>query len=570
MIGRSLLSVLLAAAGVMTLGSPVRAQALGQDCVFEDGTESATRRSLGGVVQVNMVKARIRCADGVVLRGDTIRYYGSRGLAELIGNVFYADSTREMTAVAATYYRDNRQLVANGDPETDVIVTNTADGARLSGINLIYYQAGGGRIEDEVTVFGLRGAERPRALLPPPTRDEPPAATSGVAELDREVDPAEEKAPAADASASPLDVTADRIILKGENYFEALGRVESFRDSVTTSSDTLIYDQVSSNLDLRGNARLVQVRDTIEGRRVLVRIPDNVIREIEATGDGVLVSADLRLEAPWFRVAFDKGDLDGLWAAPLRRNVRSEEEESETPPLDVPEPSEAPPEPEVDLQQAMLDSLDARQPYAISGQTRIRADSLDVASESGRIEQLVAVGRAYAVSARDSTLDVSRLPEIARQDWMRGDTIVASFAARSQGDSTVYAIERITATGSASSLYRLAPDSARAANAPEESARAEAQAVDVPPPDSTGTADVAVTADSLGLPAEEPTVVLPADAPGIHYVVAAQIILVFENDDVSRMEVLQLQEGVHLEPRRARAAPTTSTAPPPGGGLDHD
>lgn len=518
---------------------------MGEDCQFEPGTESFRRTAFGGNVQVDMVKGRIRCADGVILRGDTIRYYDARGFAELIGDVFYADSTRTMTAVTATYYRENRQLIANGDPDTDVVVTDQTDGARLSGINLIYYQAGGGRAEDEVTVFGRRGDARPRALLPVQDSGEP-----GEEETEEQ---------------GPLDVTADRILLRGENYFEAFGRVDTFRDSVTTYSDTLVYDQVISTLDLRGNARLVQVRDTIEGRRVLVRLPENQIREIESSGDGILVSGDLRLESPWFRVTFEEGDVDGLWAAPLRRLDTSEEPDSLLLEVEEEVPDEAP----VDLMQALRDSLDAAQPYAVSGETRIRADSLDVASNAGRLEQVVGIGNAYAVSARDSTLDVSALPEVAKEDWMRGDTIVASFASRVEGDSTVYEIDRIIASGNASSLYRLAPDSAAAPpDAPEadslETVVAEPDAPLVPPADSLGVG--APPADSVGLATEGTLVVLPSSAPGVHYVVAARIILVFEEDEVSRMEVLGLEEGVHLEPRRGAGTPAAT--PPPGGMRD--
>jgi len=552
MTARSLSTLMLSGGLLLLAALPAEGQLLGEDCVFEPNTGSFRQRTVGASVQIDMVRGRIRCADGVVLRGDTIRYYEARGFAEVIGNVFYADSARTLTAVDATYYRENRQLIAAGDSATDVVVTQKDDGAMLSGLNLIYYQAGGGRIEDEVTVFGSRGEVRPRALLPPAKEDDEALADS--AEVEMEPD-------------SPLDVTADRILLRGENFFQALGRVDSFRDSVTTYSDTLVFDQVTSTLDLRGNARLVQLRDTIEGRRVLVRLPENEIREIESTGDGLLVSGDLRLESPWFRVTFLDGDVDGLWAAPLRRLVSAEEEQGEDPTAGSSETASPPlleGAGEVDPQQAMQDSVDAAQPYAVSGETRIRADSLDVASEGGNLQQVIAVGRAYAVSARDSTLDVSALPEIAREDWMRGDTITATFGSRMEGDSTVYAIERIVASGSASSLYRLAPDSTAAAATPDSTASGAAAEAD-----SVGSARAEPPVeDSLGVAPEEELVVLPSDAPGIHYVVAARIVLIFEDDEVRRMEVIGLEEGVHLEPRRGQGPRPATNSPGTGGVRD--
>jgi len=546
---------------VATLFAPVAlaGQSLGRDCAFEPGTESFRRQTFATSMTIYAVKARIRCAGGVRIRADSLTYYDARGYAELVGNVFYADSTRTMTAVRASYYRADRRLIANGDAETDVVVTNVEDGSRLSGLNLVYYQAGGGRLEDEVTVSGSRRDARPRALLPVGT----PSAPTDSAATDSVADSTDVVVEEMEAESSPLDVTGDRILLRGESWFEAFGRVVSVRDSITTESDTLVYDEVGSTLDLRGNAQLVQVRDTIEGRWIRVRLPENEVREIETRGEGVLVSSDLRLEAPWFRVSLRDGEVDGLWAAPLRRSIDAEPDSGEVAVGEAPVEEAAPPpepEPEVeaDPRQTLRDSLDAAQPFAVSGETRIRADSLDVATTEGRVDQMVAVGRAYAVSARDSTLDVSMLPEIAHEDWMRGDTITATFASRTEADSTVYAIERIVASGSASSLYRLAPDSTTGPTPPTDFTdmplSTAADSTPAPPPDSVGArvaADsLAVASDSVDASADR-VVVLPSNAPGVHYVVAARIILVFANDEVSRMEVLGLEEGVHLEPRRA-------------------
>ncbi len=558
----------LAAPIVLLLGlllagdaAPVTAQPLGEDCRFERGTDRFQRQTSGSTMIFSAITARIRCDGGIVLRSDSLTYYEARGYAELVGNVFYEDTTRTLTAARASYYRDSGRLIANGDESTDVVVTDLLEGGKLSGRNLDLIQAGGGRAEDEITVTGTRAdGSRPNAVLP--------------------VDPAEDVE--ADApEPEPFDVTADRIFLRGEDYFEATGRVDVVRDSLLTHSDSLVFDQVSTTLDLRGDAELVQGRDTISGRRVRVRIPENEIREIEAFGEGSLVSRELDLDAPWFRIAFIEGEVDGLWAAPLQRQGRATSDSLATadpagdaaaavdvdPPVAAERPGEIDDREHADL--TPRDSLDMLQPVAVSGGTRIRADSLDVAATVGVLDSLRAIGRAYAVSQRDS-INATMLPEIAKEDWIRGDTIVASLNARTEADSTVYSIDRIVSAGNASSLYRIQPDTSARATDSLAVGDSVAQAADLPADSaalaverSDSLASMDPMADSLpGMPDPEPVVVLPSDAPGVHYVVAQRIILVFENDEVRRMEIFGLSEGVHLEPRRR--APTTATSDPGG------
>ena len=532
-----------------TPGAVFGVQSIGRDCEWEPGSGLYTQRAVGTSYTIFQRDPRIRCQGGVVIRADSLAYYGAANRFELIGDVFYGDSTRTMTAVRATYRRDFGQLVANGAADTAVVVTDLADGARLTGLNLDYREAGGGRLEDEVTVYGrLLDGERPSAVLP--------------------VAPSPEAAPD-DPAPAPFDVTADRIFLRGENYFEARGTVDAVRDSLVTRSDSLIYDQVRATLDLGGRASLVQGIDSIEGRRIIVRIPENEIREIEAIGEGSLVSRDLDLEAPWFRVAFSEGEVDGLWAAPLRRpegpvadSITGDtvSDPAAAPPGDPEAPVGALPAAEVamaDEEMSPRDSLDAAQPVAWSGATRITADSLDVAASVGVLDSVLAIGRAYAVSSGDS-INASMLPEIAAQDWIRGDTIIAKFLARQEADSTVYSLDRIVSGGNASSLYRLAPE----ADAEATDSTLAADLPDAPvEPDSL----VEVGQETEPVPqdaeAEEVQVILPADAPGVHYVVAGRIVLVFVDDEVSRMEIYELREGVHLEPRRR----TNAVADGPGG-----
>ena len=79
------------------------------------------------------------------------------------------------------------------------------------------------------------------------------------------------------------------------------------------------------------------------------------------------------------------------------------------------------------------------------------------------IERIHAAGDARAESTARDSLNTPDTPALARTDWMEGDTIVASFArvdtlaapdpAAESADE--YRLERLTAIGSARSLYRL-------------------------------------------------------------------------------------------------------------------
>jgi len=83
----------------------------------------------------------------------------------------------------------------------------------------------------------------------------------------------------------------------------------------------------------------------------------------------------------------------------------------------------------------------------------ILADSIDVAMPGQILRELRALRSAHASSLTDSTKFVSKEP-----DWLKGDTIVATFdSVRAAGDSAAKSqIRTILASGSAASFYQLA------------------------------------------------------------------------------------------------------------------
>ena len=85
----------------------------------------------------------------------------------------------------------------------------------------------------------------------------------------------------------------------------------------------------------------------------------------------------------------------------------------------------------------------------------IVADSLDVVMPHQRIRELRAIRRAYAESDPDTTKIVSD-----ERDWLRGDTIVASFDSLAPNDTTSKPrIRAILASGRASSFYQVPSNS---------------------------------------------------------------------------------------------------------------
>jgi len=168
---------------------------------------------------------------------------------------------------------------------------------------------------------------------------------------------------------------------------------------------------------------------------------------------------------------------------------------------------------------------------AQSNTQRITADSVEVTMPDQRVREMHAVRRAAAEGRPDSTRF-----KADTVDWMRGDTIVARFdtvtvraaaaprdSARVPRDTTTTRIKERVAVGNAKSYCHL------------------------PPSDST------------------------AHRPAINYVIGREIIVIFQDQRVSKVTVIEQAAGVYIEPRRetpadstrgVKAAPATPTNRP--------
>lgn len=146
---------------------------------------------------------------------------------------------------------------------------------------------------------------------------------------------------------------------------------------------------------------------------------------------------------------------------------------------------------------------------AFSATQELIADSIDVSMPGQRVQEVFAVRSAAAHGRPDSTRF-----HADTVDWMRGDTIIARF------DTTIVDTARLRelhAIGNARSYYHLAP------------------------------ADTSL------------------NRPAINYVTGREITVDFQDQQVSRVTVVEQASGVYLEPTPiAAATDTTRAAPLPG------
>jgi lipopolysaccharide export system protein LptA len=465
-------------------------------CRVLPGTRNAVGRTVGGARVIYLSRPRLACDGGIRIDADSMVTFEATGFNQLIGNVFFEDQTRRLISANARYFDQVGRLEADGD----VSLTDKDSGNVVEGQNLLYLRAGYGRDQEELTVWG----GRTHALLYPGSQEEAP----------------DSAAPAR----RPYDVTANRIFLRGQAYVQASGEVEVLRDSLNAFADTLRYDQERERLLLDVDALVDQDAYDLSGNQILLVLPGDTIRQVEARGDGHLLGEELDLEAPFIRLGFTAGALNGLWASPLHPGQE----------LEMTSGFRTLP--------AVLDSADTRRPEARSTDFHIVADSLEVDAPEEKLQELFAVGSARAVSTARDSLNTPETPEIIRRDWMEGDTVVAFFdeAESSGSDSTTYVLRQLEARGTAASLYRMEPDSAAAEEAEPDTV---AGVTEEEPP---GVDPEQAAEPEAG---EEETMVLTRGLePAVHYVTAEVIVIFFLDGQVDRMEVRGLKQGIHLDP----------------------
>ena len=269
----------------------------------------------------------------------------------------------------------------------------------------------------------------------------------------------------------PYEIEADRFVVEGRQAFRAVNNVVLVRDSLRATGDTLYYDQGSGAMSLRGEPRVGDGRFDLTARSVSITPASPGNENILARGEASLSGAAVAIEAPAIRLFLDGGDLGRLVALA-------------TVPADSPatQPDTAGMTPGDQARVAEMiaavaesdtaNTLDSvPRPSAYAEDLTLVADSIEVLSPAQTLRALTAVGTAQVVAVRADSADEDT-PEVARSDWMEGDTVVASFLPPSPGRGSGTGpraagralLETLVAAGNARSLYRVPPDTTIAAD----------------------------------------------------------------------------------------------------------
>lgn len=534
-----------AGAGLLLLMAvPATASAQGRTCDLVEPTDfRRITNSLGDEIVYFSGPVRLRCEGGIRLDSDSAVYNRGQLQIELIGQVLYRDSTRQLTSDWANYLSQVEVLIARGD----VVVTDLVDGSTVTGQEMEYQRESPERPVSRVV---MRGG-RPRAVLRegrdrgPESRVDPtvdPLADPIVDPMaDSRADPAAD--PAAD-TVPPVEITADRLESVGDSLFRAMGAVDLVRGDMTGASDSATYRRVSAHLSLFGSAHVRDEQFRLEGERLDAVLAAEELDEVTAADSARLLSDDLTVRAPRLRIGFVDGEVDRMEAwNPAARAVAAalaaEAMAADTLPEDttgVPEPPEAAP----DLAPDLADDLDtpdlaplrdvmaegmagaaAERAVATADRFQLRADSIDARAELGQLRELRAVGRAYGERPLDAA--PAGLPAVVARDWTQGDTIIGYF--RSDTSAT---------------------DAAATEPAVTDTAATE--------PAATDTAEM-IMERLVVIGGSEPALSLyrMEQEPGqgraaINFMRARRITLHLTDGDVSLVEAEGPLEGLHLDP----------------------
>ena len=503
-LARRISAAVLVASGVLVAPHGARAQG----CSWVEPTRSAQSSTIPGQGQIWYLGGpSIRCTDGVRIQADSAVVYPQQNMTHLMGNVRFRDASKELTSDEARYFSRAGRLQANGN----TVLRDTLQGSVIRNGDVVMLRRIEGRDADQITVTTGSDQVRPVARLTMESAPSEPASPGPDSTVAAGDPPPPDRPAPADTVRTPYVVEGDRLFLQGDEYFLASGSVVIERDSLRSYADTAEYDQIAERMILKGTARVEGETYVLVGRIINLALPGGEMRSVRAVREAVLTGEDLRLEAPLVQLFLKGGGMERLVATPL------------------------PGDPTVSPATA-ADSADLARPVAEAENFQLTADSVEVLAPGEVLDRIFASGSARGVSTARDSLNVESMPEIARTDWLEGDTIIATFS-KVEDDPFLppdtladeYRLRQLVARGSARSLYRMLPS------------------------DSTSRPGV--------------------DAPAVHYVTGAGIVIVLLDGEVQRMEVDGPTRGWHLEPDRpvpgrdSVPVPDTAAAPPDTGSV---
>ncbi|MXY31562.1 MAG: hypothetical protein F4Y48_10220 [Gammaproteobacteria bacterium] len=287
---------------------------------------------------------------------------------------------------------------------------------------------------------------------------------SAAAGTGEDVAPEPEPSPP-DTTPVPYDIDAERIYLSGADYMLATGNAELYNDEFRALADSIEYRETTGKLFLRGTAPRVfgyGAEYVLSGDAVDLDMDGS---QVAARGDAALSGNEIDLSAPEIRVLMEDGVLDRIVAM----NERPPEPEPPGPPgggdgpsgdsaaaIDAAAEEQATDDLRAEPGELVLgeaipldeeaapgdaDALPATsgengdsaavlppaRPRAVAETFELEGDSINVLAPNEVLERVVAVGDARGESLARDSLNTEDTPEIARSDWVSGDTITAVF-----------------------------------------------------------------------------------------------------------------------------------------------
>jgi len=468
-----------------------------------------------------------QCEDGTRIQADSVVDFESTRFRRLLGGVEIDRPDTRLVADRVHQSDDAGRIEAWGSVEVEERGSET----RMVGDSLIFLESGPNRPVNELTVMG----ERPFAVLR--LAGEGDSGTGGAGTP--EPGAVQPETPRAAEAAPPDTVFADLLEMEGESRFVATGSVQVRRADMDAYGDSLNFDRSENVANLFGTpddlARIDGEAFDLVARRVDLFMAGGALHEILAVDRARLTGQDVEMDAPRIRIFMTDGEMDRLVALRMRTGEQEAEPGTEpTATATLPDSiapsgagrvSSAVEEAEHSEPSVLEGGGDAGRPRATAEDFVLRADSIEVNAPGQALDRVFAVGNARGESLGRDSLNTPDMPEIIRNDWIEGDTVVAHFVptdtlglesdtgpradveprtdldpradagpdiepdADSEADHDEggegrpeYSLDRLVAIGSARSLYRLAPqDTVSVVSVDEEGENEETEVTGVGP-----------------------------------------------------------------------------------------
>lgn len=361
---RTMLRMCGCAAGFSVL-LPIAARAQKCDLV---APATVVASNIGLSTQTAIItNGELSCPGGKFIAAIEISAIEATGTYTLNRNVRYRDADKIVTAEFGQYFKRTSLLQARGN----VVVTDIKTGSQLFSPQLDYYQVSPTQKVARMVTLG------------------------GRAHVVMKPKPAPNANPTAKKDSSMVD--ADVVEVIGERTFRGTGTAVITRSDMHGYGNFVEYDQDRGDLLLAQNARLQGDKFLLQGDTIrAVAAEGQQIKDVRSIYNSILTSDEVRVESPFLHIYLDSGSVNRLVAT--------------RPPARAGQP--------VSL------------PRILSKSFNVSADSIDALAPKQILEKVDAVGHAYGerIDTVPPPLAAKEMPNVLTHDWLRGDTLHATFA----------------------------------------------------------------------------------------------------------------------------------------------